>query len=113
MNSILDTIKKLLGIDPEDTAFDTDIIVAINTAFNTLTQLGVGPEEGFSIYDNSSEWNDFSVDINKMQMVKSYIFYKTKIVFDPSLTSSVNEIYKEQIQELEWRLNVQCDKGGN
>lgn len=113
MDSILNTVKKMLGIDSEYEHFDTDIIININSAFNTLQQLGVGPSEGFSISDYSSNWSDFIGDTQKLEMVKQYVYLKCKIVFDPSLTTSINETYKEIIKELEWRLNVQVETGGN
>lgn len=111
MESILNTIKKMLGIEEEYEHFDQDIIIAINTAFVTLMQLGVGPTSGFSINSKDATWQDFLGDSTDLEMVKTYIFMKTKLMFDPSLTSNINELYKEQIKELEWRLNVQVDGG--
>lgn len=107
--SILETIKKMLGLNSDYEVFDTDIIVGINSAFMTLMQLGVGPKTGFSIQDKSATWEDFIGDRTDLEMVKQYVYLKTKLVFDPSMTTSINDIYKEQIQELEWRLNVQVD----
>ena len=107
MESILTSIKKLLGIAEEYTHFDNDIIMHINSVFTTLTQLGVGPSEGFFIEDDSTYWTDFIPDLNKLQAVKTYMFLKVKIVFDPgSVGSSTLASYERQIQELEWRLNV-------
>lgn len=107
MESILTSIKKLLGIAEEYTQFDADIIMHINSVFMTLTQLGVGPSEGFYIEDESAEWMDFIPDLNKLQAVKTYIFLKVKLVFDPaSVGSSTLAAYERQITELEWRLNV-------
>ena len=107
--SILNTIKKMLGVDPDYEVFDTDIIVGINSALMTLMQIGVGPKTGFSIQDKSATWEDFIGDRGDLESVKQYVYLKTKLIFDPSLTTSINEIYKEQIKELEWRLNVQVD----
>ena len=106
MESILTSIKKLLGIDEEYTQFDNDIIMHINTVFLNLTQLGVGPEEGFLIEDDSATWDDFIGDSNQLQAVKTYVYLKVKLLFDPPLSSSVIESINRIISELEWRLNV-------
>ena len=107
MESILTSIKKLLGIAEEYTHFDNDIIMHINSVFTTLTQLGVGPSEGFFIEDDSTYWTDFIADLSKLHAVKTYIYLKVKLVFDPaSVGSSTLASYERQIQELEWRLNV-------
>ena len=108
-DSILDTIKKLLGPGQEQTHFDQDIIIHINTAIMTLTDIGVGPKEGFSITGSSEVWSDFIEDIKKFEAVKTYIYLKVKLVFDPPLSSSVIEIYNSQINEIEWRLNSIVD----
>lgn len=108
MDSILTSIKKLLGISKDYTQFDDDIIMHINSVFMSLTQLGVGPAEGFSIEDDSAYWEDF-VDIeNNLQLhaVKTYVYLKVKLLFDPPLSSSVIEATNRQIAELEWRLNA-------
>lgn len=110
-DSILITIKKLLGIGESDTAFDTDIIIGINSVFNTLLQLGVGPDSGFSIADATTLWSDYLADMSKLEMVKSYIYMKVRLMFDPPSTGSLMDALKEQIAELEWRLNVQVDPG--
>ena len=111
MDSILTSIKKLLGITEEYTHFDPDIITHINSAFFTLTQLGVGPSEGFSIKNSSATWGDFLSNANSknLEAVKSYVYLKVKLLFDPPLTSSVTEAIKSQISEYEWRLNVEAD----
>ena len=106
MESILTSIKKLLGIDEEYTQFDSDIIMHINSVFLNLTQLGVGPSEGYQIKDNSDTWEDFIGDSNQLQAVKSYVYLKVKLLFDPPLSSSVTESMNRMISELEWRLNV-------
>lgn len=114
MESILTSIKKLLGIAEEYTQFDNDIIMHINSVFMTLTQLGVGPSEGFSIEDDSAYWSDFIPDLNKLQAVKTYIYLKVRLVFDPaSLGSATLAAYERQIQELEWRLNVSAESEEN
>ncbi len=107
MDSILTSIKKMLLIAENDKSFDTDIIMHINSAFMTLMQLGVGPSEGFSIEDDTAEWTEFVEDITKVQAIKTYIYLKVKLVFDPgSIGSSTLAAYERQIQELEWRLNL-------
>lgn len=109
MESILNSIKKLLGIAEDYDHFDSDIIMHINSVFATLTQLGVGPEDGFSINDESEKWEDFLPEERMLHSVKSYMFMKVKLMFDPSLSSAVIECTKEQIKELEWRLQVAVD----
>jgi hypothetical protein len=106
MESILTSIKKLLGVADDDTTFDPDIIMHINSVFMTLHQLGVGPTEGFYIEDDTAEWVDFIPEPTKNQAVKTYIFLKVKLLFDPtSVGSSTLASYERTIQELEWRLN--------
>ena len=109
MESILNSIKKLLGIAEDYDHFDPDIIMHINSVFATLTQLGVGPEDGFSIDDESAKWEDFLPEERMLHSVKSYMFMKVKLMFDPPLSSAVIECTKEQIKELEWRLQVAVD----
>lgn len=109
MDSILTSIKKLLGIDEEYIQFDSDIIMHINTVFLNLTQLGVGPEEGFLIEDDAATWDDFIGDSSQLQAVKTYVYLKVKLLFDPPLSSSVIESINRIISELEWRLNVAVD----
>lgn len=107
--SILITIKKLLGMTPEYTAYDEDIKVAINSTFNVIHQLGVGPEKPFYISDDTVKWSDFLQDHDTIEMVKSYMFLKVKLIFDPPLNSSVLESYKQMAAEYEWRLHVEDD----
>lgn len=109
MDSILTSIKKLLGITEEYEHFDPDIIMHINSAFMILNQLGVGPEEGFSIRDKSSTWDEFIPEGSNLEAVKTYVHLKVKLMFDPPLSSTVIEAIKSQINELEWRLNVSVD----
>lgn len=110
MDSILTSVKKLLGISEEYTAFDTDIIICINSAFSILTQLGVGPSEGFSISDSSVTWDDYFSDGTKVEAVKNYVAAKVRLMFDPPTSSSMLQALNNIISELEWRLNVQCDE---
>jgi len=111
-DSILTSIKKLLGIAEEYTHFDADLIMHINSVFSILTQIGVGPPEGFSI-DKSSVWGDFvpenSKENSKWELIKSYTYMKVKLYFDPPLSSSVIESMNRIISELEWRIQVVAD----
>lgn len=110
MESILTSIKKLLGIAADYEQFDTDIIIHINSAFSTLTQLGVGPSGGFIIQDETSTWSDFTADDPKLEFVKTYIYLKVRLVFDPPTTGSVIEAIKQNISEYEWRLMIAADQ---
>ena len=107
--SILTSIKKLLGVAEDYSEFDEDIMTHINSVFLNLTQLGVGPEEGFMIEDNTAEWVDFINDRVQLQAVKTYVYLKVKLLFDPPLSSSVTESINRMIAELEWRLNAEED----
>ena len=107
--SILTSIKKLLGVAEDYTEFDEDIITHINSVFLNLTQLGVGPEEGFMIKDDTAVWEDFINDSIQLQAVKTYVYLKVKLLFDPPLSSSVTESINRMIAELEWRLNAAVD----
>ena len=107
--SILISIKKLLGITKEYENFDTDIIIFINTAFSTLNELGVGPEDGFMIEDDSTTWNEYIDDRKDLNDVQTYIYLRVKLLFDPPLNSSVLESNKQMINQLEWRLNVKAE----
>ena len=107
--SILTSIKKLLGVAEDYVEFDEDIMTHINSVFLNLTQLGVGPEEGFMIEDNTAEWEDFISNSVQLQAVKTYVYLKVKLLFDPPLSSSVTESINRMIAELEWRLNAAVD----
>ena len=109
-DSILLSVKRMLGISSEDHAFDAEVTMHINSVFSILNQLGVGPTEGFMITGESETWDDFLIaDKLKLQMVKSYVYQKTKIIFDPPSTGVLNEALERQIKELEWRLYIQAD----
>lgn len=107
--SILNSIKKLLGIAAEYNHFDTDIIIHINTVFMTLNQLGVGPSEGFRIKDSLTQWNEYIEEDDNLDAVKTYMYLKVKLIFDPPLNSSIQETMKQSIREYEWRLNIQAE----
>ena len=104
--SILESTKKILGIEADYTAFDMDIIMHINSALATLHQLGIGPDEGFMIEDVSAEWGDLLDDDPRLNQVKSYIYLKVRVVFDPPTTSFALAAFEKQIEEHEWRINV-------
>lgn len=103
MESILTSVKKMLGIAEEYEHFDSDIVMHINSVFMILTQLGVGPSEGFSIEDETSVWMEFVSD-NSLEAVKSYMYLKVKLLFDPPSSSAVLESTNRMISEFEWRL---------
>ncbi len=109
MESILTSIKKMLGITEDYEHFDSDLIMHINSVFSILTQLGVGPSEGFSIKDKTDVWSDFIPDDPRLESVKSYVYMKVKLLFDPPLSSTVMESTNRMISEFEWRLNVQSE----
>lgn len=108
-DSILDSVKKDLGITVEYTHFDPDIIMGINSAFSVLTQLGVGPDNGFYIRDRSAVWTDFIPDDARLEMVKTYTAKKTKQFFDPPQTGPMASALDQVLKELEWRINVAVD----
>lgn len=109
MQSILTSIKKLLGIAEEYEHFDADLIMHINTSISILTQLGIGPSKGFSIKDESDTWNDFVENDPRLESIKTYIYLKVKLLFDPPLSNAVIESINRNISELEWRLNVTAE----
>ena len=108
-DSILTSIKKLLGITEEYEHFDQDIIIHINSVFMILNQLGVGPSNGFSITDKTAVWSDFISEGTNLESVKSYMYLKVRLLFDPPTTSAVMESINRMICELEFRLNVSAE----
>lgn len=110
-DSILRSIKGLLGPDDDYDVFDQDIIILINAAFSTLTQLGLGPVGGFRITGYDETWQDFLGDASDLESVKTYIYMKVKMAFDPPTSSFVLSAYQEACKEYEWRLNVAVDPG--
>lgn len=104
--SILTSTKKILGLSESYTAFDQDIITHINAAFSLLCQLGVGPVEGFFIQDKEAVWGDFTIPLNQLNLVKTYVYLKVRILFDPPQTSFLMQAANDQIREYEWRLNL-------
>lgn len=105
-DSILTSTKKILGIDAAYEQFDLDIITHINSVFSTLSQLGIGPVGGFMIEDATPVWSDFlNNDIN-LNSVKTYVYLRVRLLFDPPTTSYLITALNEQVRELEWRLSV-------
>lgn len=108
--SILTSIKKLLGIDENYTHFDADIIMHINSVLSILTQMGVGAANGFSIKGKEEVWSDFiTANQSIFSLVKSYVYIKVRLLFDPPLSSAAIESINRQISEFEWRLFVAAD----
>ena len=105
-DSILNTTKKILGIEADYTAFDEDIMIHINSVFATLNQMGIGPVDGFWIDDASATWDNFTMGDRKLNSVKTYVYLRVRLLFDPPTTSYLIGALKEQVQEFEWRLNV-------
>ena len=109
--SILTSIKKLLGIEESYEHFDADILMHINTVLTILTQMGVGPSDGFAISDKSATWTDFlGKKVNQLVGVRSYIYMKVRLIFDPPTSSAAVESMTRMVEELEWRLHIAGDK---
>lgn len=111
MDSILLSVKKMLGISKEYDHFDSDLIMHINSVFLILNQLAVGPKTPFSITGEDETWNDFFSDSVTIDLVKSYTYLKVRLIFDPPTTGVLHEAMERQIQEFEWRLNTQVEGG--
>ena len=109
--SILDSIKKNLGIVPEYTAFDDQIILDINAAFSTLHQLGFGPDEGFEITGIDEFWSDI-IEEPRFNFIKSYVCMKVRVMFDPPTSSYALDALNKQIAEYEWRIKSEIETGG-
>lgn len=107
--SILTSVKKMLGMTEDYEPYDPVIIMHINAVLMILNQLGVGPSEGFSISDKTSTWSDFIADDKKLEAVKSYVYLKVKLLFDPPSSSIVMEAMSRMVNELEWRLNAEVE----
>ena len=108
--SILLSVKKMLGLDKDYDVFDPELIIHINSVFGTLHQLGVGPEDQFRIAGDSELWSDFTTDGEQTDEVKSYVYLRVRLLFDPPSSSFVLSSLQEQAKELEWRLNVKADE---
>ncbi|MFI3173957.1 MAG: hypothetical protein R3Y53_01995 [Bacillota bacterium] len=108
MDSILTSIKKMLGITEEYIVFDPDIILHINSAFTILNQLGVGPPAGFFICDNTNTWGEFIQD-DRLEFVKTYVFFRVRLAFDPPTSVIAVETIQKLINELEYRILIRAD----
>lgn len=106
--SILKTIKQLVGCPDDFEQFDLDLTIHINSAFATLTHLGVGPKEGYRITGADNVWSEFEEDPTKISLVKDYVYIKTRLLFDPPTSASLMDSLKEQLKEMEWRLYMLC-----
>lgn len=108
-DSILNTIKKQLGITEDYTVFDSDLIMHINSVFLTLSQLGVGPDEGFFIEGKNDSWTDYIDEGILLNSIKTYVYLKVKLLFDPPGSSYAVDAINNIIKELEWRINAQVE----
>ena len=108
-DSILVSIKKMLGLDYEYTPFDSDVLTHINSALMTLCQMGIGPREGFIVTDYSQTWRDFITNRVMIGAVKTYVYLQVKMLFDPPTNSYVMDAMKTQSEQILWRLNVQAE----
>ena len=109
--SILTSIKKLIGPTEDDTSFDVDIIMHINSAFFRLNQLGVGPSDGFFITDKTTTWEEFLASRKDLEAVKTYVYQKVRLLFDPPQSAFLVEAIKDSIKEFEWTINIQAEGG--
>ena len=108
MTGILDTVRKLVGAGDSAGPFDQDLLIHINSTMSVLTQLGLGPVNGFFVTENS-KWNEFLGDGLKLEMVKTYVYLKVRLIFDPPQNASLLEAIKSQISEYEWRIFTEVD----
>lgn len=106
MDSILTSVKKTLNLDESYTFFDPELMLHINSVFSTLTQLGVGPSIGFMIEDKDAVWDDFLDGDLRYSFIKTYMYLKVRLLFDPATGGALLEAYNKQIDQYEWRINV-------
>lgn len=104
--SILKSTKKILGVGEADTSFDVDIVIHINSVLAVLTQVGIGPNNGYMIEDDTATWDTFIGTDPRLNLVKTYLYLKVRLMFDPPGTSYAIDAMEKQIAEFEWRLNV-------
>ena len=109
-DSILTSTKIAMGVIPEYDSFDNQILMLINSAFSTLSQVGVGPDDGFSIDDDSTTWNEYLDGKRILNMVIQYVHIYVRLSFDPPQNSFAVQSMKDQLNELIWRINVQAEK---
>lgn len=108
--SILDSVKKALGFDPDYTFFDLDVLMHINSAFGSLTQLGVGGDTGFWVSDNTTLWTQYVENLIYLGMIQQYIYMRVRMAFDTPATSFVINAFEKQIEELAWRINIAAEE---
>ena len=108
MTKILDTIRKLVGAGDTAGPFDSDLLIHINSAFSVLNQIGAGPEEGF-ICDDTSAWSEFLPISKKLEMVKTYVYLKVRLIFDPPASSAAVDAMSRQVTEYEERILIAVD----
>lgn len=108
-DSILSSIKDAASVNFEDTVYDQELILHINSTFMSLRQMGIGPSTPFFISDASSTWSEFTTDMNILPTIKSYVALKVRMLFDPPTSSSLSDAIKNQLAEYEWRLGIECD----
>lgn len=109
MDSILTSVKKMLGIEESYQHFNADLIMHINSVFAILSQLGVGPTNGFMIEDENAKWNDYFGSNKNLEFIKTYVYLKVRLLFDPPQNSFVVDAINKQIDELEWRINLAAE----
>lgn len=110
-NSILKSTKKVLGLADDYTVFDLDVLTYVNSAFSTLTQLGVGPAVGFTVEDDTQTWSELALSQDQTNLIKTYVFLKARMLFDPPTTSFHIEAMNNQIKEHEWRISTNREWG--
>lgn len=108
-DSILQDVKQMVGQEWDDDTYDTDIMIHINAVFFTLNQLGVGPEDGFSISDKDQLWSSYTTPPRNLDAVKSYIYLRVRLLFDPPTNSFLVTSLQKQVDQIEWRLMVDMD----
>lgn len=110
--SILSSIKALLGIEDDYTVFDQDLVIQINTAISVLYQLGLETAKDYRVIDDQNNWSELMGDYTNVELLKTIIYLRTKKVFDPPQSQTLMSAIDSQIHELEWRLNIEVDNGG-
>lgn len=112
MDSILESVKTVLGIPSEDNFFNDNLIIQINSIFSILRQIGCGPSEGYQITGSSNIWDEFlQNEPEKLQLVKTYLGMRVRQIFDPPANGTVSQALDRQVQEMEWRISTLCDPG--
>ena len=112
MDSILESVKTVLGIPSEDNFFNDNLIIQINSIFSILRQIGCGPSAGYQITDSSNTWDEFlQNEPEKLQLVKTYLAMRVRQIFDPPANGTVSQALDRQVQEMEWRISTLCDPG--